>query len=185
MAIERTESDDRYQQMGRLASLWMHSQPVVGSFIRGMVADLHEVDDVVQRVAETCARKFNEFDSAGDSQSFRAWALSIARFEVLRFYQRQKRVAQAFSPEVMEVVIAEFERCDDRPDERLDALRTCLDRVTDRNRQLIEMKYFRELTTERIADRLGLTSSGVRVALSRTRQFLAGCIQEQLRKHPA
>ena len=150
-----------------------------------MVADLHEVDDVVQRVAETCARKFDGFDSSGDLQSFRAWALSIARFEVLRVYERQSRVAKSFSPEVIEMVIAELEQCDDRPDERLDALRTCLDRVTDRNRQLIEMKYLRELKTERIADRLGLTSSGVRVALSRTRQFLATCIQEQLGRPPA
>ena len=153
---------------------------MIASFIRGMVADVHDVDDLVQLVAETCARKFDQYDPQGGEQSFLRWSLSIARFEVLRYYKRQKRTAACFSPETMDAIAAEFERTESPQEDRLDALRKCLGKVTDRNRQLVEMKYFRDLHTDRIADRLGLTSSGVRVALHRTRQFLADCVQRTL-----
>ncbi len=171
---------DSSTQLGRLAQLWMASQPVIAAFVRGMVFEQHDVEDLVQQVAETCARKFREFDADGGPREFRSWTLTIARFEVLRYYQRQKRSAVGFSADTLEIIADEFERSDDRTDDRLEALRHCLTKITDRNRQLIEMKYFRVLSAAQIADRLGLSAGAVRVALCRTRETLAVCIRNQL-----
>lgn len=157
----------------------MPAQPVVSAFVHGMVRQRADVDDLVQQVAETCARKFPEFDREGDDRSFRSWALTIARFEVLRYYKREAR-SIGFRPEMMEVIAAEFERQSEEPDARLDALRQCLERVSDRNRQLLEMRYFRDLSADQIADRLALKAGAVRVALCRARQTLADCIQRKI-----
>ena len=182
-AIDSKAHENQTAGLGRLASLWMQAQPVVGAFIHGMVADRHDVEDLVQRVAETCARKFGEFDVQGDPRSFRSWALTIARFETLQYYRehyrKQKRTV-GFNLEVLEMIAAEFEHREDVPDDRLGALQSCLEGVAERDRQLIEMRYYRGLQADDIADRLGLSSGAVRVALFRTRQALAKCIRRKL-----
>ena len=180
--IDPIEEKESSSELGRLAPLWMRSHSVITAFIHGMVRERHDVEDLVQQVAETCARKFQEFNGEDGLQAFKSWALTIARFEVLRYYKQQKRASIGFSSDTIEMIAAEFKRSDDFSDDRLDALRNCLNRVTDRSKQLIEMKYFRDLTAVQIADRLGLSSGAVRVALCRTRESLATCIKNQLSK---
>lgn len=160
----------------------MRSQSVITAFIHGLVRERHDVEDLVQQVAETCARKFHKFNEDDGLQAFKSWALTIARFEVLRYYKQQKRASVGFSPDTIELIAAEFQRPVEFSDDRLDALRICLSRVTDRSKQLIEMKYFRDLTAAQIADRLGQSSSAIRVALYRARESLAACIKDQLGK---
>ena len=159
----------------------MQAQPVIGAFINGMVRQRQDVEDLVQIVAETCARKFSDFDADGDQRSFRSWALTIARFEVLRYYKRHQRDAIGFRPELLSSIASEFERRSESPDDRLAALRTCLERLTDRNRQLIEFRYYRGLNADQIADRLALSAGAVRSALCRSRRALADCIRSQIK----
>ncbi|MCG8451505.1 MAG: sigma-70 family RNA polymerase sigma factor [Pirellulales bacterium] len=176
------EKDGNCNELGRLAPLWMRSQPVIAAFIHGMVRERHDVEDLVQQVAETCARKFHEFDEQDGLQAFKSWALTIARYEVLRYYKQQKRSTSGFSPDTLELIAAEFVQSDELSDDRLDALRHCLRKASGRSKQLIEMRYFRDLTAIQIADRLGLSSGAVRVALCRSRESLAACIRNQLSK---
>lgn len=172
--------DNQADKLKRLASLWMQAQPVVSAFIHGMVHQRHDVEDLVQLVAETCARKFVDFDEHGSQSDFRSWALTIARFEVLRYYQRQDRDKVGFRSELLETIANEFDRQSESPDHRLDALRKCLQNITNKNQQLIEMKYFREMSSDQIADRLAISAGAIRVALCRTRQVLAECIERRL-----
>ena len=158
----------------------MQTQPVISAFIHGMVHRRHDVEDLVQLVAETCARKFGDFDEDGDQAAFRSWALTIARFEVLRYYKRQERDRVGFSTDVVETVAKEFERRPEAPDDRLTALTSCLEKLGDRGRQLVEMRYFRDMPAEQIASRLVLSAGAVRIALYRTRQALAECIQRHV-----
>ncbi len=159
----------------------MQAQPVIGAFINGMVRQRQDVEDLVQIVAETCARKFSDFDVHGDQRSFRSWALTIARFEVLRYYKRHEREAIGFRPELLSSIALEFERRPESPDDRLAALRICIERLTDRNRQLIEFRYYRGLNADQIADRLALSAGAVRSALCRSRRALADCIRSQIK----
>lgn len=180
--IEREEQNEAADELSRLAALWLTTQPVVSAFIHGMVHSRHDVDDLVQHVAVTCARKFRDFDADGGQRAFRSWALTIARFEVLRYYKRQERERIGFSSDVLESIASEFDRRAEAPDDRLMALKLCLEKLGDRSRQFIEMRYFRDMNADQIADRLVLSAGAVRIALYRTRQSLAECIRRSVER---
>ena len=64
----------------RFTLLWTAAQPIVGSYIGSLVPDFQEAEDLLQEVALVLLRKFPEYD---DRRPFVAWALGVARFEVL------------------------------------------------------------------------------------------------------
>ncbi len=60
------------------------------------------------------------------------------------------------------------------------AVRTELERLSDRMRTPIELKYERGLTNQQIADFLGISLSNVKVQLARAKDLLASRLQEVL-----
>ncbi|MEM6799426.1 MAG: sigma-70 family RNA polymerase sigma factor [Planctomycetota bacterium] len=169
--------DSARDQFGELTRLWIRAQPSVAAYVAGMVWDSQDAEDVVQQVAEVCAKKFGSFDP---SRPFLRWALGIARNEVLRYYQTNKRRAM-FQSSTLDAVAAELASREPELDARLDALRECLQKISGRPRQLLDMRYYRDQKAAQIAERLGLTAGAVRIALARVRKSLADCVALRLR----
>jgi RNA polymerase sigma-70 factor (ECF subfamily) len=65
-------------------------------------------------------------------------------------------------------------------EDRRIALRTCLERVQGRRRQVLEMRYQDNMRVADIASNLGMSADGVSVMLHRIRNVLYECIQKQL-----
>ena len=75
------------QQAEELATLWTASQRVVAAFIRTLVPDFGEADDILQRVAVACwCASLTDYDS---SRPFAPWAIGMAKWEVLA-YRRER-----------------------------------------------------------------------------------------------
>ena len=76
--------------------LLLQNQRRIAGLIFSLVPRGADADDVMQ---ETCAvlwRKFGEFQTGTD---FGAWALRIARFQVMSYYAHQKRMQARLSDE--------------------------------------------------------------------------------------
>lgn len=69
----------------KVARYWADSQPSVAAYIRSMTGDFHDSQDILQDVAAAVVRKFDDY---GRQRSFVAWALGIARNEVLAYRRR-------------------------------------------------------------------------------------------------
>jgi RNA polymerase sigma-70 factor (ECF subfamily) len=66
-----------------------------------------------------------------------------------------------------------------------EALRRCLEKATDKERALLNLRYTVGCDSEDIAGRLSTSAEAVRMALVRIRQRLKGCIKGVLKESPA
>ncbi|MFM9145237.1 MAG: sigma-70 family RNA polymerase sigma factor, partial [Phycisphaerales bacterium] len=67
---------------------WRRAQPAVSAFVHALVHDRAERDDVLQDVAVAVLESHHRYDP---SRPFLAWALTIARNEVVDSLRRRRR----------------------------------------------------------------------------------------------
>lgn len=123
-----------------------------------------EAEDIAQ---DATLRAWRKRDSLRDSKARKSWLGTIVRNEALRQFAR-KRPAPSDTIEVAhgsddERVLAMVERAD---------LHAALDRLNQRDRQLVRLRYDEDMTQEAIAHRLGIPLGTVKVRLHRVRAKL-------------
>lgn len=164
-------------QAEELAALWAASQSTVSAFIRTLVPDYQQADEVVQRVAVTLVRKYDQYDQ---SRPFAAWAIGVAKFEVLYYRRERATDRHLFGDDIVEQIASRYEALAEESDPLRDALKNCLDQVEGRSRQVIELRYKRGLSSAAIAAEMQLSSGAVRMLLSRVRDSLRRCIEGRM-----
>lgn len=166
-------SPDRMKS-AELARLWMSAQPVVFAFVRSLVTRFDDAEDIVQQVAVTVAENFDEYDP---SRPFNAWAIGIARVMVMRYYGKyQPKHSVLFDSQLIDRLVSSIQDQHHREHFLSVKLETCIARLSERARKMLDLRYVRDLTPNEIADRLGTSSNTVRVGLYRIRQALKDCM---------
>ena len=124
-------------------------------------------------------RKAEQFEKGSN---FTAWAAVIARFHALDWRRKQGRLTTGLSEEVVERLCAAPESLPstELADRELLALQHCLNRLSAKMRQAVELRYREGHKPAEIARRLGWTPEAIYVALSRARAALRSCLDERL-----
>jgi RNA polymerase sigma-70 factor, ECF subfamily len=153
------------------------------AFIRCLGVRADEVDDFAQEVFLLCYRKLDEFGRDGN---FGAWARGIARRMIAAERRKEARRNRLLSDHVTDVLL-EIE--DGRwfctsvvssEEDALTALRNCLSQMPKHARELLQQRYFEELSPGEIGGRLGKPSNQVRQTLLRLRRVLVSCMAQSL-----
>ncbi|MEK6238057.1 MAG: sigma-70 family RNA polymerase sigma factor [Planctomycetales bacterium] len=160
----------------RLTRLWIEAQPRVFSFVCAAVARRHDAEDLLQQVALETARSFDNYDP---QRPFLPWVLTIARRQVIRFYEGQGKELTIFTPATLEMLADHHAGTSTAEDER-QALAGCVDQLDAKSRRLLGMRYDDNLSSTSMAQRAGLTTGSVRVILSRIRKQLVNCVRGKL-----
>lgn len=133
--------------------------------------------DVLQRTNLTLWRKAGEFRAGAP---FMPWALAVARFEVLAFLRDHRRERLVFQPDVVELMCgAAAAGVSEIPDRR-HALRDCLNDLSEKNRQLLNLRYVRNQPLAKISEMTERSIDGVKSLLLRIRKSLGKCIEKKL-----
>lgn len=156
---------------------WTQAQPIVASYIGSLVANFHEVEDILQDVSVILLRKISEFDAKG---SFVAWALGIAKREVLVSRRSHARSFILARPDIVDIVADTYAELAPELEGRSHALKQCVERLGHRAWELLKLRYEDSLHPREMAERLGMAAGAVRTALSRTRDTLRDCIERRL-----
>jgi RNA polymerase sigma-70 factor, ECF subfamily len=156
---------------GRL--LMEHRARIYG-FIRSLVAQRADAEDLLQETASVLWRKFDEFQAGSN---FLAWALQVARYEVLKFRKRQRRDSLQFSEEFLDAVAAETVEESAHLGDMQAFLNQCLDKLSAADRELIQLRYRSDVTVKTLAAQLGRPLSTIYDSLSRIRRLLLECAQ--------
>jgi RNA polymerase sigma-70 factor (ECF subfamily) len=147
-------------------------------YVRGLLPGDRTAGDVVQQANAKIWEKRADFEPG---TNFKAWALTIARFEVLNYRKQQARDARLkFSDELETTIASELAALDDNLPERHAALKECLNALRPEHRDLLMFRYGSKETLARFADQLGRSVSGLKVTLHRLRSSLAECIERRL-----
>lgn len=144
------------------------------ALLNATLDDRHAIDDLFQ---ETCTVAWQNLDTFDQSRPFGPWLRGIARKLVL-VHARRRRVVLLFDQlDAVEQRLQEFDR---RPgdtfDDKLEALRGCLDRMPDKYRTALEAKYLHSLSLKDSALRLNITFEGLKKRLLRGRTLLRECL---------
>lgn len=161
----------------RLTRLWREVEPSVQAYVFTAVRSAHDAEDVVQQVALTVARRFDEYDGA---RPFVAWALWLAKARVIDHYRRQGREKLVFSEALLEQLAEALVQRQPMRSARQEALERCIEKLPAKSRQMLELRYEDEASMERVAEAVQSTTASVRVMLFRIRNLLAECVGSEL-----
>ncbi len=156
---------------------FLKCQDELRAFIGAVVSDRGARDDVFQETALILWRRFEEYDS---TRPFGAWARGVATFVALKARTRSGRCPVLFSPEIVQAVAEGFDRIPTHDSSSQEALRACLERLPERSRQLLALRYERTLELTEIAASAGEKIETVQKALYRLRQALRECVERHL-----
>lgn len=161
----------------RMTRHWLASENAIRAYIAGAVHSFVDREDLLQQVALTVARRFEEFD---ENRPFLAWALWLAKSRIIDFYRSRDRQPHFLEDTLLEKYAeALIERQQAIPAQR-EALEHCLEKLPDRSRALVRMKYQDGLKIDQIAESIRSTPASVRVTLFRIRDALASCIERRV-----
>ena len=162
-----------------LTLLWMQAQPVIEAYLNGMIRDRAIAEDLLQQVALTVTEKFEQFDA---SRSFTGWAMGIARYKALQFFDKAGADRHCFSNELLSQLADTHERLSDQAQSQRDALALCIEKLPAKSMALIKRRYVQDLKPGKIADTLGVSANAVRLSLHRIRIALRTCIEKRLKE---
>jgi RNA polymerase sigma-70 factor (ECF subfamily) len=163
----------------RLSLLWMQAEPSVTAYVFAAIQRFQDAEDVVQQVALTAARRFEEYD---DSRPFVAWALWLAKSRIIDFYRVQGRQKLVFSEALLDQTAARLVDRQEADHAGAVALEKCIEKLPSKSRRLLDLRYVEDASMEVIAELVNSTAGSVRVMLFRIRNLLADCIKSELAK---
>ncbi len=164
-------------QTEQFAALWTAAQATVSAFIRTLIPDLHQADEVIQRVAVALVRKFDRYDP---TRPFVAWAIGVAKYEVLYFRRERATDKHVFNDDLVDQIASRYELLATEVDPIREALESCVDELGGRSRRVIELRYRDGVKSNAIASELGLSAGAVRMLLCRVRDTLRRCIERRI-----
>lgn len=177
---DKPEGSAHADAMVRLAQLWSAASPSLEAFVRSLVRDTHDVDDVIQQTGEYVAREFHKYT---EGTSFTGWVITVARIRIHRLWQGQRRDKLILNSDAIDSLAEVAADLHDELTERQSILQDCIEKLQPNQRTMLEMCYLNGKKPARIAEQLGRTANSVSASLMRIRKALKQCIERTLAQH--
>lgn len=153
-----------------------HQRPLF-LYLLARVPNPVEAEEILQEANIVIWRKFDQFTPG---TNFLAWAMQIAKFEVLKYRERHQRDKLQFSDHVVEQLAQEEASDTAYWEARRQALINCLAKLRAKDRELIERRYSPGQNGLSLAELLERPVNSVYQSLGRIRRTLLECIHREL-----
>lgn len=172
------EMNDRNQKEREFAQALQQVHVRLYSYIHMIVQDMDEADDVLQQTSIVLWRKYDTFDRSRD---FFAWACGVARLEARNFLRKCRTHRLVFSDQLDELMVKSLQSTTDHDREsRREALTGCIEKLSLRDRGLLERCYARGASVREVAESLKRTPQSLHNSLKRVRDGLQECVRRKL-----
>lgn len=159
------------------AGLYEQYMPDIYKYIHYRVGNIHLAEDLTSTVFEKALTGFSRYLS--DKASFFTWLMAIARHTVIDHYRQQSRrkdmplekasdISSGNSSPEQEAVRRE----------ELRRLRLCLERLSQKEQEIVSCKFGAEMNNRQVAGILSLSESNVGTILYRAVRKLRDCFRE-------
>lgn len=172
-----TAPDSKIDRSANFISLLAASERQLAAFVFSLVPNASDADEILQ---ETKLRLWEQFDTYDPSRSFSSWARSIAYYQILTLRKSAANRRVQFSSGLIETLADEFPDQEGSCVERVAALRSCLQILSDRCRKLVSGYYGGTRSLDAVARSLGMSDAAARKALYRSRFAIHNCVQRHL-----
>ena len=151
----------------------------INSFIFCMVPNEADSEDIMQETTALMWEKFNQYEPG---TNFLAWALTIAKYKIMSYQRDKKRNRIQFDDQVTEMIetASKAKLTNDNSIEKIDALKKCLQKLPQKERQVVQLKYSNGQSNKTLADSQGVSVPTIYRHLSRIYLNLHNCINRNL-----
>ena len=147
-------------------------------FIFAMLQNRADAEDIYQQTSMVLWRKFATFEPG---TNFVAWAIRVAQFEIKDYVKARRRRKVFFNDEILDAIAERYQaESSEFRERRLEALANCIDKLSERDRNLLNNCYAVERDYSKIARAEGKTLGAVYQAICRIRKALHMCVQRSL-----
>ncbi len=167
--------DDKSQE--QFIRLLMTNENSIYAYILSFVPNSNDADDLMQETSAVLWQKFSEFEP---DRPFIAWAITIARYQVMKYFKTRKRSKVVFSEDLINYINAEVEKKLPSMDPRIDALEKCVNKLNSKDQWLLKLRYGKGYTFENIGAHISKSTRATFYSLSRIHHIVFLCIKQTL-----
>jgi len=151
-----------------------------GGLLRYVFAMTGNPDATQEIYQETVLDLWQKFDDYDRSLPFVNWACRFGWIRVQRWRRAKGRnAALQLDEETAEALGAKYLADNQRHELRSRLLASCLEKLPEPARRLLEARYARRMTVEEIATQQAVTARAVYKRIDKVRHWLKSCIERQ------
>ncbi len=144
------------------------------AYVCALTPHWQDAEEIMQQVR---IRIWQEFDQYDPAKPFGCWARAIAYYLTLAYRKQKSRQREFFSERILEEVSLAYETVAETANERRTALVSCLEKLGNHKRRVVEEYYLSAEPAQKLADRLSMTPNALRQLLFRIRKLLFECVE--------
>lgn len=153
------------------------------SYIFTMMPNISDAKDILQETNIIMVNKQSSFDPK--LGPLKAWAFTIARYQVMAFRTLKGRSKVCFSNELSETLADEYINSD--MDEELtiakQALEICFKNLPDHMKDIADLRFKQNKSFKEISKKLGRSLGGISATISRIRENLVRCTRKKINEY--
>lgn len=157
--------------------LYMSVQRRLYGYVMSSIPNPSDADDIVQ---ETVSIMWSEFDKFQPGTNFAAWALCIARYQILTYRKQITKKKRVFSEQAVEAIQEVAETTSNLEQERQKALQLCLDKLGEKERKILSFRYEIGATLRTVSERLNINNNTLYNVLGRIHITLLNCVRKNM-----
>nr|WP_086939697.1 RNA polymerase sigma factor SigZ [Thaumasiovibrio occultus] len=145
-----------------MLSEWQRHKTQLRRYIQKRVNDIDMVDDILQEVYIKASTNLHQLKSRG---SLKGWLYRIAHNTIMDFYRQR----QPYEELPVDLIEEEADQGEQAVQELAECLRPLFEELPDKYREPLQMAELEGISQQAIADKLGLSLSGVKSRVQRGR----------------
>ncbi len=173
----RNPLDSEPQRYEAFLRFFSRDHDRVLAYIQSLLPHRADAEDVFQRCSVLLWRKFDDFDQ---EREFLPWACGVAFYEVRNFRRVAMRDRLQFDEKLMDQLAERRHGTLRQIDDKLDALRECMNGLKTEDRELLHAAYHDGSTISEVAESTGRALQTLYNRLSILRSGLLKCVQRKL-----
>jgi RNA polymerase sigma-70 factor (ECF subfamily) len=154
------------------------AQRPIYAYICTLLPNRGDADEVFQQTSLILWRDREQFSPDGD---FVRWGCGIAHNRVRNFLRLRRHRDVYFTEALVDELSEKRLANDDLFAWRREALKQCLQKLPEKQREMVRLYYEESSSTKEVAERLGVSTTSLYTRLHRIRITLLECIQKALR----
>ena len=127
-------------------------------FVRFKICVKEDADDILQNVYITAMQKFNQLKN---KESFKAWIISIARNKCNDYFREKAKVLELPVEELLEIKLMPGRQ----GFTEIQSVQETLEKLGGKEKQILYLYFWKEMTQEEIAEKLGIPLGTVKSRL--------------------
>lgn len=153
------------------------AQGSLRAYILASLGNKSGTADVLQRTNLKLWKNASNYQSG---TKFIQWALTLAKYEILSYCRDKSRDRHVYPEDLAALMLDTASRELGDPNDRSEALEHCLEKLSHKQHEVLQLRYYEEQSISQMATALQRTEDAVKAVLVRIRKALQECIERRL-----